>query len=76
MESTLLFFFNLTFIEASLICNVVLVSSVWQSEQLVLFFRLFSIIGYCTIMGLPRWYCAVSYLVAQSCLTLCDPMDC
>ena len=27
-------------------------------------------------MGLPRWYCAVSYSVAQSCLTLCDPMDC
>ena len=69
MESTLLFFLNLIFIEASLICNVVLVSSVWQREQLVLFFTLLSIIGYCKIGGLPRGYCAVLYLVAPSFLS-------
>ena len=28
------------------------------------------------LSGFPRWRCAVLYLVAQSCLTLCDPMDC
>ena len=42
-----------------------------------IYFRLFSIIGYCKILNIDPCYTinACEMKVAQSCLTLCDPMD-